>query len=49
MTVFFKRIYDDNASGKITDSRFQKLSGDYESEQAELMKKVELLEEEIVK
>ena len=32
----FKRIYEDNISGKINDSRFQKLSADYEKEQAEL-------------
>ena len=45
----FKRIYEDNISGKINDSRFQKLSGDYENEQAELTKKVQTLEQEIVK
>ena len=33
----FKRIYEDNISGKINDSRFQKLSADYEKEQAELI------------
>ena len=45
----FKRIYEDNISGKINDSRFQKLSGDYENEQAEQTKKVQTLEQEIVK
>lgn len=45
----FKRIYEDNISGKINDSRFQKLSGDYENEQAELTKKVQTLKQEIVK
>lgn len=32
----FKRLYEDNISGKINDSRFEKLSVDYENEQAEL-------------
>ena len=31
-----KRIYEDNISGKINDSRFQKLSADCENGQAEL-------------
>lgn len=36
----FKRLYEDNISGKINDSRFEKLSGDYEKEQAELTEKM---------
>ena len=32
----FKRLYEDNISGKINDSRFEKLSANYENEQAEL-------------
>lgn len=43
----FKRLYEDNISGKINDSRFEKLSADYESEQAELTEKMQLLEQEI--
>ena len=43
----FKRIYEDNISGKINDSRFEKLSVDYENEQAELTEKMQLLEQEI--
>ena len=35
--------------GKINDSRFQKLSEDYENEQAELTQKVHILEQEIAK
>ena len=31
----FKRIYEDNANGKLSDSRFQMLSDDYEQEQEE--------------
>ena len=45
----FKRIYEDNISGKINDSRFQKLSEDYENEQAELTQKAHILEQEIAK
>ena len=36
----FKRLYEDNISGKINDSRF-------ENEQAELTEKMQLLEQEI--
>ena len=42
-----KRLYEDNISGKINDSRFEKLSADYENEQAELTEKMQLLEQEI--
>ena len=34
----FKRIYEDNVGGKLSDSRFQMLSDDYEQEQEELRK-----------
>lgn len=43
----FKRLYEDNISGKINDSRFEKLSADYENEQTELTEKMQLLEQEI--
>ena len=43
----FKRLYEDNISGKINDSRFEKLSVDYENEQTELTEKMQLLEQEI--
>lgn len=45
----FKRIYEGNISGKINDSRFQKLSADYEDEQAELTERIQLWELEIAK
>ena len=45
----FKRIYEDNANGKLSDSRFQMLSGDYEQEQEELREKLLRLNEEITK
>ena len=43
----FKRIYEDNANGKLSDSRFQMLSDDYEKEQEELREKLLRLNEEI--
>lgn len=43
----FKRIYEDNANGKLSDSRFQMLSDDYEQEQNELREKLLRLNEEI--
>ena len=44
----FKSIYEDNASGKLSDSRFQMLSDDYEQEQEELREKLLQLNEEII-
>ena len=43
----FKRLYEDNISGKLSDERFIKLSGDYEREQKELQAAVELLRREV--
>ena len=37
----FKRIYEDNANGKLSDSRFQMLSDDYEQEQEEKTGKID--------
>ena len=45
----FKRIYEDNTNGKLSDSRFQMLSGDYEQEQEELREKLLRLNDEINK
>ncbi len=42
----FKRIYEDNVSGKLSDNRFRLLADDYEKEQAELKEKCELLKQE---
>ena len=44
----FKRIYEDNVGGKLSDSRFQMLSDDYEQEQEELREKLLQLNEEII-
>jgi hypothetical protein len=41
----FKRIYEDNANGKLSDSRFQMLSDDYEQEQMELRERLLQLNE----
>lgn len=43
----FKRIYEDNVNGKLSDSRFQMLADDYEKEQSELREKLLQLNEEI--
>lgn len=43
----FKRIYEDNVNGKLSDSRFQMLSDDYEQEQEELREKLLQLDVEI--
>lgn len=36
LDAIFKRLYEDNISGKLSDERFQKLSADYEKEEQEL-------------
>ena len=36
LSKLFKRLYEDNISGKLSDERFQKLSADYEKEEQEL-------------
>ncbi|MBQ2931788.1 MAG: recombinase family protein, partial [Clostridia bacterium] len=43
----FKRIYEDNISGKLSDERFAKLSADYEREQKQLVLDTEVLENEL--
>lgn len=43
----FKHIYEDNANGKLSDSRFQMLSDNYEQEQDNLREKLLQLDEEI--
>ncbi len=44
----FKRIYEDNCSGKLSDDRFSKMSAEYEQEQSELSASITALETEIV-
>ncbi len=43
----FKRIYEDMVNGKLSETRFQMLSDDYEQDQEELRIKIEMLENEI--
>ena len=45
----FERIYEDNASGKLSDDRFAKMSRRYEDEQKELSEKIKKLRSEIEK
>jgi DNA invertase Pin-like site-specific DNA recombinase len=45
----FVRIYEDNASGKISDERFSKMSAKYETEQAELAERIKALKMELDK
>ena len=45
--MIFKRIYEDNISGKLTDERFIKLSRDYELEQDNLKATSKILREEV--
>ncbi|MBR5614376.1 MAG: recombinase family protein [Clostridia bacterium] len=49
LDLLFQRIYEDNVSGKISDERFQMLSANYETEQAELKQIIEKLSAEISK
>jgi DNA invertase Pin-like site-specific DNA recombinase len=43
----FMKIYEDNASGKLSDERFSMMSHKYEEEQVELKAKVQHLQKEI--
>ena len=43
----FKKVYEDYANQRLSESRYEMLSGDYEAEQAELCEKLEMLTTEI--
>ena len=45
----FSRMYEDNISGKIDDSRFSKMSAQYEAEQKELAEKIKIIGTELEK
>ena len=47
LDAIFKRLYEDNISGKLSDERFQKLSADYEKEEQELKVLVNSLRKEV--
>ena len=43
----FRKIYEDNVSGKLNDERFYKLSDGYEAEQEQLKREIEALTAEV--
>ena len=43
----FKKVYEDYANQRLSESRYEMLSGDYETEQAELRERLETLTAEI--
>jgi DNA invertase Pin-like site-specific DNA recombinase len=43
----FQKVYEDNAMGKLSDERYERLSGTYEQEQAELKERIVQLREEL--
>lgn len=43
----FKKVYEDYANQRLSESRYDMLSGDYEAEQAELKEKLSALTDEI--
>jgi len=47
LSKLFKRMYEDNVSGKLSDIRFAELSADYEVEQADLESKLEQWQAEL--
>ena len=49
LDLLFKRIYEDNVIGKLSDERFQAMSGDYEAEQRQLKADVARMEEDVAR
>ena len=47
LDTLIRRIYEDNVSGKLTDKRFEILSQEYEQEQTELEKSIDILTAEL--
>ena len=47
LDLLFRRLYEDNVSGKISDERFQMLSAGYETEQSEKKTAVEVMKAEL--
>jgi hypothetical protein len=47
LDTLFKRMYEDNVSGRLSDERFDHLSRDYEDEQKTLKSSIPALEAEI--
>ena len=49
LSAIFKRLYEDNVNGKISDERFMEMSADYEAEQRELKDRAAALQGELDK
>ena len=49
LSTIFKRLYEDNISGKVSNERFSELSSDYEAEQKELKARAAALQAELDK
>lgn len=49
LSVIFKRLYEDNVCGRISDERFTELSSDYEKEQHDLKERRTQLQAELAK
>ena len=47
LDMLFKRIYEDHVIGKLSDERFQAMSGDYEAEQRKLKAEVTRMDADI--
>lgn len=47
LDVLVRRIYEDNVRGKLSDTRFEKLSAEYEQEQAEIEKTITEVQQRI--
>jgi len=47
LNTLFRKTYEDNASGKLNDKRFEMLSAEYEAEQAELEQSIITLRAEL--
>ena len=47
LNLLFQRVYEDNAMGRLSNERFEQLSGAYEAEQAELKRQNATLQKEL--
>jgi len=47
LSKLFKRMYEDNVNGKLSDVRFEELTADYEAEQSDLESKLEQWQAEL--
>lgn len=47
LDVLFRKIYEDNANGRLSDKRFEKLAADYEAEQEQLERQIRQMQAEL--